>query len=90
MKRRILSLIAALALIVSIPAPSFALEDGAEPAAERQTIVIENLEQFLDFARNCTLDAWSQDKDVVLKADISLEGVAFDGIPTFGGSFDGG
>lgn len=56
---------------------------------ESDTIKIANVEDLLEFAENCTLDTWSQDKTVVLQNDIYLEGIAFYPIPTFGGVFDG-
>ena len=63
-----------------------------ETEPEQQTvekIEIGTVEELLDFAASCTLDTWSQNKQVVLTQDLSLEGVAFTPIPTFGGSFDG-
>ena len=55
-----------------------------------ETIRIASAEEFLTFAKNCVLDSWSQNKQVLLTADISLEETDFAPIPTFGGSFDGG
>lgn len=56
---------------------------------EEAVITIYNTEEFLAFVDNCVLDTWSQGKTVSLQADISLEGVTFSGIPTFGGIFEG-
>ena len=56
---------------------------------EAETIVIQNAEDLLELAENCTLDSWSRGKTIELQADIYLEDVAFLPIPTFGGVFDG-
>ena len=57
--------------------------------AEEETIKIKSVEDLLEFAENCRLDSWSQDKNVVLQADIYMEDIAFQPIATFGGTFDG-
>ncbi len=63
-----------------IPTIAFAAED---------TITIRTAEDFEKFARNCTLDTWSQGKMVVLSTDISLEGMPGITVPIFSGNFDG-
>lgn len=62
---------------------------GLRVEAEEEIIKIKNVEDLLKFAEDCTLDTWSKDKTVVLQADIYMEGVVFQPIATFGGSFDG-
>ncbi len=57
--------------------------------AEIEEIHIKTTEDFLEFAKNCSLDIWSVNKKVVLDSDISLLGTNFTGVPTFGGFFDG-
>ena len=57
--------------------------------AQEEIIKIKTIEELLEFAENCTVDSWSQDKSVVLQADIYMEDVAFQPIATFGGTFDG-
>ena len=57
--------------------------------AEEDLYVIDTTEEFLKFAKKCSYDAWSKDKVFTLNADISLEGLDFEPIPTFGGTFDG-
>ena len=52
-------------------------------------IYINTVADLLDLAEQCTLDTWSQDKTVVLQADLRLEGVDFLPIATFGGVFEG-
>ncbi len=56
---------------------------------EEKTISIETAEDFLDFAESCRLDSYSERLVVELEADIDLTDISFDGIPTFGGTFDG-
>ena len=102
--RRILALLLMLTLLLAAALPVFgAAEDSEEPApaaeaaapaepesaAQTETITIRSAEEFLDFAASCTLDAWSQDKRVVLRSDIDLGGEEFAPIATFGGTFDG-
>ena len=54
-----------------------------------ETIKISTAEDFLEFANNCKLNTWSDNKEVILTDDISLVGKDFYGIPDFGGVFDG-
>lgn len=61
--------------------------------AEREdetVLYLSSVEDLLAFSRNCSLDTWSQGKTVVLTTDLSLAGIDFAPIPTFGGTFDGG
>lgn len=58
-------------------------------AASSGEITISSAEELMDFARNCSLDTWSQGKTVRLTADINLSGQDFIPIPTFGGTFLG-
>ncbi len=55
--------------------------------AEETVIHIRNLDEWNQFAENCTLDTWSQDKQVILETDLHLTDTTI--IPTFGGTFDG-
>lgn len=90
MKRNLLSLLLAAALILGCAVPSFAEETQQEESSLfTETITIETAEDFLLFAQNCILDTWSRNKKVLLMADISLAGSDFLCIPTFGGEFDG-
>ena len=52
-------------------------------------IILSTVEDILSLAENCVLDTWSVGKTVVLNNDIDMSGVAFEGIPTFGGTFLG-
>lgn len=84
---RVVALLLVLALLgsllISLAPTVFAAKTSA------QTINIKTVEDFLELADNCTLDTWSQGKTVVLQEDLSLAEVEFEGIPTFGGVFDG-
>ncbi len=57
---------------------------------EENYVEINTVEDFLKFTENCYIDSWSNDKIVMLKSDISLDGVDFNLIPVFSGTFDGG
>jgi len=54
-----------------------------------QTIRIYSADDLKELSRNCSFDRWSQEKTVILEADIDLRNEAFTPIPTFGGNFDG-
>ena len=57
---------------------------------QRTTIRISNLDELKEFAKNCRLDTWSQDKYVELTDDIVISSSSgFKYIPTFGGIFNG-
>ena len=79
-KRRAASLVLALCLLAA--ALPGARADGAETA-------ISSVEDLLAFAKQCSLDAWSQGKTVRLTADLDLTEADFTPIPTFGGTFLG-
>ena len=79
-KRRAASLVLALCLLAA--ALPGARADGAET-------LISSVEDLLAFAKQCSLDAWSQGKTVRLTADLDLTEADFTPIPTFGGTFLG-
>ena len=91
MKRKLLSFILVMFLLFGCVLPAFAEETEEITSAPVYTEVIEinSTEDFLEFAQNCILDVWSQDKQVSLNTDISLAGTDFLPIPTFGGVFEG-
>ncbi len=73
-------LLAICILLTGIPAVS----------AQEDTVTIATVADFLAFAECCTLDSWSVGKRVELTADIDLaKEKDFDGIASFGGTFDG-
>lgn len=71
----------------------FVLLAGFMLPASAQTVEadvhIRSVEDFLSFAESCRLDSYSREMTVSLEADIDLNGVAFEGIPVFCGTFLG-
>lgn len=84
MKSRVVSGLIAACMVCGVfsALPPFAKADS-------KTVIIENKEDFIEFAEQCTLDTWSQGKNVCLAADIDFSGSEFVPVPTFCGSFDG-
>lgn len=64
-------------------------QDGTLSYDEDQVIWIRSNADMKELARNCTLDIWSQDKVVILDADLDFSNEGIDFIPTFGGIFLG-
>ena len=60
-----------------------------EASIPADAIYIATTHDLVDFAENCMDETWSQGKVFVLKQDIYMSGVDFQGIPTFGGTFLG-
>ena len=63
--------------------------DFLSAPTEMTTIYVGNADDLIDLSKNCRLDTWSRDKNIVLTDDIVLDGSGFKYIPTFGGIFDG-
>ena len=81
--RKLLCTLLCLMLLLSAASSAFAAEDS-------DTIEIRAAEDLVELAQNCALNSWSDGVRVVLLNDISLSNVAFEPIPVFNGSFDGG
>ena len=83
--RAVSALLTAAVLLGAVlsAAPAALAAEGAE------TIRIRTAEDLAALAESCVLDTWSRGKTVILQNDISLEDADFEGIPTFGGTFDG-
>ena len=60
-----------------------------ETSIPADAIYISTTHDLVDFAESCMDETWSQGKVFVLKQDIYMSGVDFQGIPTFGGTFLG-
>lgn len=58
-------------------------------AAQENVLYLSTVEDLMAFSAKCILDSWSKDKQVILKNDIDLNGIAFKPIPIFSGNFDG-
>ncbi|MDE6621146.1 MAG: hypothetical protein K2K74_11795, partial [Lachnospiraceae bacterium] len=90
---RLCALMLATAVSIGmIPAQSIrAAENTAkeEDEIKYERIDISTAEEFAEFASNCYLDSWSENKYVSLKADIDLTGTQIRVIPVFNGTFDG-
>ena len=80
---KIVSLLAAGSLFISLTMPVFA------QAPQNNSVTISSAEEFMSFAKSCSLDQWSHGKTVTLTEDIDLSGVDFVAVPIFGGTFDG-
>lgn len=80
---KIVSLIAAGGLFISLAMPAFA------QAPQNNSVTISSAEEFISFAKSCSLDQWSHGKTVTLTEDIDLSGADFVPAPIFGGTFDG-
>ena len=96
MNKRIICFLFALVMTFSLIMPAYAVQDE-EVTPETEEIVdipvkhltISTLDDFLEFARNCRIDSYSQNLEVKLETDIDLSGISFAGIPIFCGTFLG-
>ena len=82
MHKRMIAALLCLLLVTAAAIPAAAAQDGT-------VLKIESVADFLKFAENCRLDSYSRNLQVMLTADLDLEGTDFQGIPIFCGSFDG-
>lgn len=71
------------------PDADIAEEVDALVGIDWEYISISDADDLIELAEACRLDTWSRNKHVTLVNDISLLGRDFEGIPTFGGVFDG-
>jgi len=53
------------------------------------TIEVGTAEELVEISKKATTDTWSQNKIIVLTADIDLANTEFEPIPSLGGTFDG-
>lgn len=84
--RRLTALLLATVFVWAAALP--ALAEGTE-AVQSDTIYISSTADLVSFAQRCAVDSWSKDKTVVLQEDLSLEGVEWEPIPSFSGTFHG-
>ncbi len=85
-KNRIIALSMSVCILVSLIIP---IALPLVTFASDEVVYINNADEFIDFAKKCSYDAWSIGKTFILNADISLEGRDFEPIPSFSGIFDG-
>lgn len=87
------SLLPVRSVMAEETAPETEKESTEETSPDTDTaweiIEINSTQDFLSFAKNCSLDAWSYDKSVLLNTDIDLSDTDFDSVPIFTGIFDG-
>lgn len=79
----ILALLACL--LISVIVPAFADETQSTDA----NISISNIDDFLEFSKNCILDSYSENLTVSLDADLDLSDHKFQPISIFNGTFLG-
>ncbi len=80
---RALCLAVLCALLTQLCAPAFAAGES------NATVYIGSVGDLRAFAEQCAYDAWSEGRTVVLRSDLSLGGVDFLPIASFGGTFEG-
>lgn len=81
--RKAAALLMAAVLAASVPVLPL------ETKAEESVITIRTAEEWLDLARLCISETYSEGKTVVLEADLDLSGRQFVPIPVFCGTFEG-
>ncbi len=64
-------------------------EMTAVSAEGKEVIAVRTAEELLAVAEKCDTDVWSADKLIELQDDISLEGIDFEPIAVFAGTFNG-
>lgn len=85
-KRKILAFLIALVICFNIIASNTLYTGYAAPYT---IIYITSPEELINLSKECSNDAYSVDKLVILKNDINLSGYEFSPIPVFSGIFDG-
>lgn len=80
--KRVLSLLLALLLLLSMPLLAF--------AEETETVYLDTPEAFAAFLDACALESYSAGRRFVLRSDLDLSAVNARPAPFFAGSFDGG
>ena len=83
------NMIRSVAWLLSVVLFLSAMAPAALAEEEQQVISISTAEELVQLSKNCSLDSWSQGKTIRLEKDISLSGVDYQPIPTFGGTFEG-
>ena len=82
MRKRILSLLLCLSLVLCWCLPASAVQN-------QKKLHIRSVDDLLEFAESCVLDSYSRGLTVYLDCDLDLTGSDFTGIATFGGTFEG-
>ena len=85
MKKKILSALLALVMLLSLGAPALAAEEDA-PRVRR----LGSERDFVRFLGNCARESYSASTRFVLTRDLDLTGLAVSAAPYFAGELDGG
>lgn len=75
--------------VITVEDANETIDSYLDEAYEWEEVYIDSVEDLQEFAKDCWLDTWSQNKKVYLQEDLDLTGSEFVSIPTFGGYFDG-
>ena len=87
--RRLWAALLALCLVLTLTLPVFAEGESSADITEKETYHIGTMDELLQLADYCRLDSWSENRTVMLDADLELTGSGFSGIPSFSGVFLG-
>ena len=87
--RRLWAALLALCLVLALTLPVFAEGESSADITEKETYHIGTMDELLQLADHCRLDSWSENRTVMLDADLELTGSGFSGIPSFSGVFLG-
>lgn len=87
--RRLWAALLALCLVLTLTLPVFAEGESSADTTEKETYHIGTMDELLQLADYCRLDSWSENRTVMLDADLELTGSGFSGIPSFSGVFLG-
>ncbi|MBQ3011537.1 MAG: hypothetical protein IJD81_10135, partial [Oscillospiraceae bacterium] len=85
MNKRLFAIFLTCVLLLSSALPVCA----AKKEPEKEPITIATVEEFMAFAENCRLDAYSVGLSVSLEENLDLSNTEFYGVPIFCGTFDG-
>lgn len=87
--RRLWAALLALCLVLALTLPVFAEGESSADTTDKETYHIGTMDELLQLADYCRLDSWSENRTVMLDADLELTGSGFSGIPSFSGVFLG-
>ena len=87
--RRLWAALLALCLVLALTLPVFAEGESSADTTEKETYHIGTVDELLQLADYCRLDSWSENRTVMLDADLELTGSGFSSIPSFSGVFLG-
>lgn len=93
-KRKLAMFLATALALSSIEGSGLWIEEVWAAQEDMETengeFLISTVEDLINFGQNCTTEVYSRGKTFVLAADLNLQGIEFQPIPVFAGTFDGG